>query len=518
MRISLKSKIWLSICSIVFIFTFFSYYYFPRQQEKLLVDNYNSEVQNLSNTVALGVKIALKEQNFEGVQTALEFVKDDPRLQFVSMLSYDTVWDADRTEYQIKKEIVTNFPDSEHPNPDVQSTDSLIVKRAEFQSPSMSGAILLGFSTKAIAESKKRIMITALLVSSEIFLVGILIGFLLARHISKPVKALMNAAEKVGKGDLNQKITRIYKDEIGDLSVAFNKMVDDLGKAREELRDKNSMLTEANQTLSNTMKELKDTHAQLIQSEKMASLGELTAGIAHEIQNPLNFVNNFSELNTELIEELKEEIEKGNLEEVKAIAGDIQQNEQKITHHGKRADSIVKGMLQHSRNSSGLKEPTDINVLAEEFLRLAYHGLRAKDKTFNATMNTSFDPAVGKISVVSQDIGRVILNLITNAFHAVKEKKVHHSDGYAPVVTVRTERKEKEVLIVISDNGNGVPERIIDKIFQPFFTTKPTGQGTGLGLSMSYDIITKGHNGDLRLETKEGEGSDFIISLPVSQS
>jgi signal transduction histidine kinase len=518
MRISLKSKIWLSICSIVFIFTFFSYYYFPRQQEKLLVDNYNSEVQNLSNTVALGVKIALKEQNFEGVQTALEFVKDDPRLQFVSMLSYDTVWEADRSKFQIKKEIVTNFPDSQHPDPEVQSSDSLIVKRAEFRSPSMSGSILLGFSTKAIADSKKRIMVTALLVSSEIFLVGILIGFLLARHISKPVKALMNAAEKVGKGDLNQKITLIHKDEIGDLSIAFNKMVDELGRAREELSDKNSQLTGANLSLSNTMQELKATHAQLIQSEKMASLGELTAGIAHEIQNPLNFVNNFSELNTELIEELKEEIEKGNLDDVKSIADDIRLNEQKITHHGKRADSIVKGMLQHSRNSTGQKEPTDINALADEFLRLAYHGLRAKDKTFNATLNTMFDEAAGKINVISQDIGRVILNLITNAFHAVKEKKSMHPEGYSPTVTVRTERKDKDLLIVVSDNGNGVPERIIDKIFQPFFTTKPTGQGTGLGLSMSYDIITKGHNGDLRIKTKEGEGSEFIISLPLSDS
>lgn len=517
MRISLKSKIWLSICSIVFIFTFFSFYYFPRQQEKLLVDNYNTEIQNLSNTVALGVKIALREQNYEGVQTAMEFVKDDPRLEFVCMLSYDTIREPGK-DFKIRKSIVTTFPENQNPDTGIESNDSLIVKKAEFQTNTMSGAILLGFSTKAITVSKKRIMFTALLVSSVIFLVGILIGFLLARHISQPIKALMSASKKVGQGDLSQKITGIHNDEIGDLSMAFNNMVDDLDRARGELREKNSQLTDANHTLSQTMQELKETHAQLIQSEKMASLGELTAGIAHEIQNPLNFVNNFSELNADLIDELQEEIEKGNLEEVKAIASDLKQNELKITHHGKRADSIVKGMLQHSRNSTGQKEPTDINVLSEEFLRLAYHGLRAKDKTFNSAMNTEFDDSVGKINVVSQDIGRVVLNLITNAFHAVKEKKAQSPEGYSPAVTIRTERREKEILIVVSDNGNGVPERIIDKIFQPFFTTKPTGQGTGLGLSMSYDIITKGHGGDLRVKTTEGQGSDFIISLPLTES
>jgi signal transduction histidine kinase len=318
----------------------------------------------------------------------------------------------------------------------------------------------------------------------------------------------------VGEGDLDQKITSINRDEIGDLSIAFNKMIDDLAKARADLNDKNIILVNTNKTLNNTMVELKETHAQLVQSEKMASLGELTAGIAHEIQNPLNFVNNFSELNAELIDELKEEIVKGNFEEVDAIANDIKQNEQKINHHGKRADSIVKGMLQHSRNSTGLKEVTDINTLADEFLRLSYHGLRAKDKSFNASMNTEFDPSIGKFNMVAQDIGRVVLNLITNAFHAVREKKAQQPEGYSPTVTVITEKRADKVVLIVRDNGNGVPAKILDKIFQPFFTTKPTGQGTGLGLSMSYDIITKGHDGDLQLKTVEGEGSDFIITLP----
>ena len=265
--------------------------------------------------------------------------------------------------------------------------------------------------------------------------------------------------------------------------------------------------------LQKSLEDLKATQAQLIQSEKMASLGELTAGIAHEIQNPLNFINNFSEVNTELITEMKEEIEKGNLEEVKAIADDIAANEQKINHHGKRADGIVKGMLQHSRSGNRQKEPTDINALADEYLRLAYHGLRAKDKSFNAVMKTDFDESIGDINVIPQDIGRVVLNLITNAFYAVTEKKKFSAEGYEPTVSVSTKKSRGKVEVIVNDNGNGIPQKVLEKIFQPFFTTKPTGEGTGLGLSLSYDIV-KAHNGELKVETKEGEGATFIIILP----
>ena len=261
-------------------------------------------------------------------------------------------------------------------------------------------------------------------------------------------------------------------------------------------------------------RELKTTQLQLIQQEKMASLGELTAGIAHEIQNPLNFVNNFSEVNKELLIEMKEEISKGNYNEVKAIAKDVTDNEEKIIHHGKRADAIVKGMLQHSRASTGQKEPTDINALADEYLRLSYHGLRAKDKSFNATMKTDFDESIGKVNVVPQDIGRVVLNLINNAFYAVDEKKKQSGNEYEPTVSVSTKKEKDKVEIKVKDNGNGIPQKVLDKIFQPFFTTKPTGQGTGLGLSLSYDII-KAHSGELKVETKEGDGSIFTISLPI---
>ncbi|MFZ1805721.1 MAG: ATP-binding protein [Cyclobacteriaceae bacterium] len=284
----------------------------------------------------------------------------------------------------------------------------------------------------------------------------------------------------------------------------------------------------AKQQVEKTLTDLKETQKQLIQSEKMASLGELTAGIAHEIQNPLNFVNNFSEVSNELLVEMKEELEKGNSEEVKAIVTDVIENLEKILHHGKRADGIVKGMLQHSRSSSGQKEPTDINALCDEYLRLAYHGLRAKDKSFNSKFETHFDASLEKINVVPQDIGRVVLNLITNAFYVVNEKsssvKASEDKSYEPTVVVSTKKEDNSVLISVKDNGNGIPDSIKEKIFQPFFTTKPTGQGTGLGLSLSYDIV-KGHGGELRVETKHIEGlpaiasaqagSTFFIYLPV---
>ena len=289
----------------------------------------------------------------------------------------------------------------------------------------------------------------------------------------------------------------------------------------------NKQKQKANTVLESTLSNLKSTQSQLIQSEKMASLGEPTAGIAHEIQNPLNFVNNFSEVSTELVDEMNEEIKKGNLEDATSIAADLKQNLEKINHHGKRAGDIVKGMLQHSRSSSGQKELTDINALADEYLRLAYHGLRAKDKSFNATMKTEFDESIGKINIIPQDIGRVVLNLINNAFYAVTPRPSRQdgtgskggegkpSENREPTVWVSTKKLNGKVEIKVSDNGNGIPQKILDKIFQPFFTTKPTGQGTGLGLSLSYDIV-KAHGGELKVETKEGEGSEFVILLPVS--
>jgi len=319
----------------------------------------------------------------------------------------------------------------------------------------------------------------------------------------------------------------------------------------EELEQKRKAIEETNAALQKSLDDLKAAQAQLIQSEKMASLGELTAGIAHEIQNPLNFVNNFSEVSNELIDEVLEERskEKGKRDEEleSELLSDIKQNLHKINHHGQRASSIVKGMLEHSRTSTGKKEPTDINALCDEYLRLAYHGLRAKDKSFNANFETQFDPNLPKIEIIPQDIGRVVLNIITNAFYAVNEKNLIGLENlsglntYQPMVVVSTKRvdspsepatlqrgaglpaskqagsqkvKNESIQITISDNGSGIPTHINDKIFQPFFTTKPTGQGTGLGLSLSYDIV-KAHGGELKVETKQGEGSTFIVQLPM---
>ncbi len=279
------------------------------------------------------------------------------------------------------------------------------------------------------------------------------------------------------------------------------------------------MKNKAKRKIESAFDQLKATQSQLIQSEKMASLGELTAGIAHEIQNPLNFVNNFSEVSEELLNELGEELDKGELEEAKEISADVIENLKKIYHHGQRASGIVKGMLEHSRTGDGKKEPTDINTLADEYLRLAYHGLRAKDKSFNVDFNLDIDKKLPKINVIPQDVGRVLLNLINNAFYAVSKKTKEGIAGYSPKVllstkTIKSTSGSVSVEIRIKDNGNGIPKNILDKIFQPFFTTKPAGEGTGLGLSLSYDIITKGHGGELKVETNEIEGSEFTIIIP----
>jgi signal transduction histidine kinase/ligand-binding sensor domain-containing protein len=281
---------------------------------------------------------------------------------------------------------------------------------------------------------------------------------------------------------------------------------------REQERARVKELAQAKE-IEHAYRELKATQAQLIQKEKMASLGELTAGIAHEIQNPLNFVNNFSEANAELLTELKQEAKAGNTTVVISLADDLEQNQHKITHHGKRADSIVKGMLQHARVSTGEKELTDINHLTDEYLRLSYQGMRAKDKTLNAVIETHFDETAGPVNIAPQEVGRVLLNLFNNAFYAVNEKKKQGNGTFQPVVTVSTKRKGNNIVITVRDNGTGMTHKVAEKVFQPFFTTKPTGEGTGLGLSLSYDIITKGHGGELRVESKEGEGTEFTVRL-----
>jgi signal transduction histidine kinase len=346
--------------------------------------------------------------------------------------------------------------------------------------------------------------------------------------------AILFSQYKQNKAAEKERLKRQKEDEI-NRAIAIRKV-----ELEELVAERTAELTKQKEELEHTLDELRATQAQLIQSEKMASLGELTAGIAHEIQNPLNFVNNFSEISKELIGEMNDELAVGNWQLAKEIADDIEQNLEKINHHGKRADAIVKGMLQHSRSSTGKKELTDINALADEYLRLSFHGLRAKDKSFNADFKTDFDPNLPKINVIPQDIGRVLLNLINNAFYAVNKKAKEENpltpkgemkndqNIYQPTVTISTTSSKSPsgdsrlndsvgqvgVEIRVIDNGPGIPANIVDKIFQPFFTTKPTGQGTGLGLSLSYDIV-KAHGGDIKVETKEGVGSEFTIILPA---
>jgi two-component system, NtrC family, sensor kinase len=324
----------------------------------------------------------------------------------------------------------------------------------------------------------------------------------------------ISAEKELHKNAINQKVLNL---EISKRAEEARKDAETTRRRNEELTQLNEQIELQKKKLIDALADLKATQAQLIQSEKMASLGELTAGIAHEIQNPLNFVNNFSDINTELIDEMKEALESGNRELATKIASDISSNEEKINNHGKRADAIVKNMLQHSRTSNGKKELTDLNALVYEYLRLSYHGLRAKDKAFSAKYKTGFDNSIGKINIVPQDIGRVLLNLMNNAFYSVNEKHASADSAgqqYEPTVTINTKKTGDNISISVADNGKGIPQSVLDKIFQPFFTTKPTGQGTGLGLSLAYDII-KANGGELKVETREGEGAEFLIQLPL---
>jgi signal transduction histidine kinase len=314
------------------------------------------------------------------------------------------------------------------------------------------------------------------------------------------------------KNAITQKVASL---EITHKAEETKKEADAIRLRNEELTKLNDEIETQRRKLIETLADLKTTQAQLIQSEKMASLGELTAGIAHEIQNPLNFVNNFAEVNFELLEDLQNEANSGNLTAVQALANDLKDNNNKIGRHSKRADAIVKGMLQHSRTGTGSKEPTNLNALAAEYLRLSYHGFKAKDKDFHSAFQTDFDNSIGKIDLVPQDIGTVLLNLYNNAFYAVQEKKKKLDGAYEPLVEVSSKKTGSRVVISVKDNGNGIPQKVLDKVFQPFFTTKPTGKGTGLGLSLSYDII-KAHGGELKVEQEEGEGAEFIILLPVT--
>jgi signal transduction histidine kinase len=484
MKLSLKSKIWITMLSIVLMFAFFVLLYFPEQQQKALLSNYNTEVQNLSNTVALGVNIALTEQNLKGVETAMNYVKQNKELIFVSIVQI-----GDSTK---EKTVLQTVPENYPVKVNTTSNDTMIVKVTPFTTPTMKGEIMLGMGTNKIVESKKEIRNTSLMVCFIVLVIGIFIGFLLSKNITVPVLALRDAALKVGEGDRTQQVSSHGQDEIGELGRAFNKMVKALSLAESER---------------------KAAQEQLIHSEKMASLGQMTAGIAHEIKNPLNFVNNFSALSVELLEELEET---SDAEEKLEIMESLKSNLTKITAHGKRADSIVATMLQHSRGTAGAKVPTDINQLCSEFTDLAFHGVRATSREFNCTITKKFEDNLPLINAIPQDLSRVILNLLNNGFYAVADRaKKSEDSSFKPEVIVSTEKKDGNVFIRVRDNGSGIPKAIKDKIFEPFFTTKPTGEGTGLGLSLSYDIVAKQHQGMMSVQSEEGSFTEFTIQIPI---
>lgn len=486
-KLSLKSKIWFTVLSVVLMFAFFVLFYFPEQQQRTLLNNYNTEVQNLANTVALGVKIALTEQNLEGVETAMDFVRKNEELKFVGLMQMDSA--------SGEKTIFKTVPDDYPVQTNFVSNDTMIVKTAPFSTPLMSGDIVLAMGTASITASKKEIRNTSLFVCFIVLCVGVFIGFLLARHISVPVLALRDAAIRVGEGDRTQQVKSGSQDEIGELGRAFNKMVKALAVAESER---------------------KSAQDQLILSEKMASLGQMTAGIAHEIKNPLNFVNNFSSLSVDLLQELEESSDE---EDRKEIIESLKSNLTKIGHHGKRADSIVATMLQHSRGTAGTKVPTDINQLCSEYTDLAFHGMRATSRDFNCAIVKNFEDGIPLVQAIPQELSRVILNLLNNGFYAAAERERKSKESgimdYKPEIRITTTRTDGIVIIKIRDNGSGIPKAIKDKIFEPFFTTKPTGQGTGLGLSLSYDIMTKEHQGMMSVDSEENNFTEFTLTLPL---
>ena len=365
-------------------------------------------------------------------------------------------------------------------------------------------------------------------------LVLILIIVLISGSITRPLRRLTKATEAFAGGDFMVELpSGSSNDEIGRLNASFHVMQDTLARTIRDLQEtsnslviSNEKLEEYNRTLEEKVEErtatLKAAQSQLIQSEKMASLGQLTAGIAHEIKNPLNFVNNFSELSVELTDELLEEVDKlsasldpKDVGYLKGIISDIGSNVKKINDHGKRADSIIRGMLLHSRGKSGERQPTDINALLAEYVNLGYHGLRATDNTFNIKIEADYDPEIGQINVVPQDLSRVFLNLVNNACYSTIQKKKELKDGYFPVLRVSTKKEGERVTIRIRDNGKGMPPEVAAKVFNPFFTTKPAGSGTGLGLSISYDIVVQEHQGEIRVESEAGEFAEFVISIPI---
>ncbi len=528
MSLTVKSKIWLTIGSIVGVFTAFLMLFFPAQQEKYFLRKYNDEIENLAQTVALGVKIAMTEQNFEGVQMALDFAKSDSRLQFVALIQVDSARGAGG-RWQVKRTVMNAYPADAHVGPDMVSTDDVIVKRARITSANFPGEVLVGFTTDEITRQMRDIRLVALGVSALVFAFGIGIGWWLARNISKPVLALRDAAIRVGAGDRNQHVTSASSDEIGELTTAFNRMVADLGAAEardqqknQALQEKNALIEQSRDELSHALSDLKQTQSQLVHSEKMASLGQMTAGVAHEINNPINFVSvgidslrhNIQDireildeylklrpdadpeaLRTQLlkIEKIKREID---LQELVEEAEDLFAS---IKNGARRTTEIVKSLRNFSRLDEDTLKPASLEEGLDSTLVILQN--QFKDRV---RVERHFAP-LPDVNCYPGPLNQVFMNILTNAIQAI--------DGPG-TIWLTTAEEDGYATVRIRDSGAGMSEEVKKRIFDPFFTTKAVGVGTGLGLSITFGIIEK-HHGRLRVESEEGHGTEFIIQIPM---
>jgi two-component system, NtrC family, sensor kinase len=523
LRIKLKTKIWVTVLSIVLLFSFFLLLYFPTQQGRYMLRNYNNEVQNLANTVAVGVEISISEQNFKGIKDQIEIVRNDPRLAYVQLLEQDTIWNEAHDKFNIRDSVLKTYPETAITTGLLLPGDSLVVKEASLNTRLMNGngVILLAFKTREIVEIKNNLRKISLIVSGIVLLIAIGIGLWLARHISIPVLALRDAANRVGQGDLSQRIKNISRDEIGDLGKAFNKMVDDLARTQEELRYTNSRMATTNETLEKTIEDLKEAQEQLIQAEKMASLGQLTAGIAHEINNPINFVSaNIQPLKDDMVDIIKvinqyEEIIKDkNLESIFASVQlfrkeaniDISLKEINDLLNGmddgaKRTSEIVKGLRNFSRMDQNVLKKSNLNESLDATLALLHSSYKNR---IEIVKNYGDIP---EVDCFPGQINQVFMNIISNAIQAIPQEGE---------IVIKTWLEGDMVKISLKDSGAGMTEAVRKKIFDPFFTTKEVGKGTGLGLSISYGIIEK-HNGEIEVFSKPGHGTEFIISIPIEQ-
>ncbi len=521
MRVKLKTKIWLTVITIVLLFSFFTLFYFPAQQEKYLLENYSKEVENMAKTVSLGVRIALNDENLEGSQEAMRFVKDDHRLKFVSILE-DTA-SGNLKEQGIKKySFYASFPEGAITDTSKYPHGSIMIKMVPFIAKGLTGAIMLVFSTEDIEKSKKKIRVTSLIVSGIVFFISIFIGFWLSKHISIPVLKLRDAAHKVGEGDLAQRVQNTSGDEIGELSRAFNKMVEDLRRTREELKNANAELADINKKLHSTLENLKAAHEQLVQSEKMASLGELTAGIAHEINNPVNFVSSsIQPLKDDLadvltiIKEYERVIGEKHLEnefeELSRLRRDtseilmgteISDLLKGIEEGAKRTSEIVKGLRNFSRMDQNEFMKANLNDSLESTLMLLHNTYKNRIEINKEYGN------IPEIDCYPGQINQVFMNILSNAVQAIT------GEGS---IFIKTWQEGDQVKISLKDTGAGMTDEVRKKIFNPFFTTKEVGKGTGLGLSISYGIIEK-HKGQIEVFSKKAKGSEFVISIPIHQT